>query len=85
MNIICSFYNIFVRELYSKVLKEALLLLLAWKHEQIMFQMEQKCSLTEFAPSQTKNVPNGKKNVQDQNLLRIEQKMLQKEQKGFIA
>ena len=38
--------SLFDRELCSKVLKEAwlllFLLLLAWKHEQKMFQMEQK-------------------------------------------
>ena len=35
---------IFDREQRSKVLKKALLLFLAWKHEQKMFQMEQQCS-----------------------------------------
>ena len=51
---------LFDRELCSKVLKEALLLLffLAWgKHEQNMFHMEQKMFATENAPNGTKNVP----------------------------
>ena len=50
----------FDRELRSKVLKEALLLflffLVAWNHEQKMFQMEQKISRTKNAPNGTKKV-----------------------------
>ena len=39
-----------------------------------MLQMEQKCLWTKFVPSRTENVPNGTKNVCQQNLLQIKQK-----------
>ena len=59
----------FYRELWSKLLKEALLLLLllACNQVQNIFQMEQKYSGTKFVQNQTKNACK-------QNLFQIEQK-----------
>ena len=52
----------FDRELFSKVLKEALLfflILFAWKHEQKMFQMEQKVVLWYFRQTEAHKGPTG--------------------------
>ena len=53
----------FDRELCSKVLKEALLLLflVTWNHEQKRFQMEQKSFANKNSPNGTKNVQGNKK------------------------
>ena len=61
-----SFIGLFDLDLCSKVLKEALLLLilLAWgKHEQNMFHMEQKMFATENAPNGKKMFHGEQKNV----------------------
>ena len=66
------------RELCSKVLKEAfLLLLLLWTQymSKKCSNWNKKCSRTKFVPRRAKNVPNGRRNVRQQNLLQIEQKM----------
>ena len=75
-----SIKTVFHRELCSKFLKEALLLLfllfLAWNQVKKMLQMEQKV----FA---NKKCFSGKKNVREQILFQIKQKKLQKERKMF--
>ena len=60
----CFHYDlIFDRELCLKILKEAFFLL-AWKHEQKIFQMEQKMFAKNCVPNRTKNVTKGTKRLQ---------------------
>ena len=61
---ILVFYLLLDSELCLKTLKEAsffFFLLLAWKHEQKLFQMEQKMFTKKFVPNWTKKVKKGTK------------------------
>ena len=59
-------FDVFDQEdLCLKVLKEALLLFLAWNQKQKMFLIEQKFSRTFFFPNRTKNITKETKIVRE--------------------
>ena len=77
---------IFDRELCSKVLKQALLLLLlvGGNHEQKMFQMEHKMCANKKCSERNKKVREQEVCIKEQKNFVVEQKMLWNECKTFM-